>query len=116
MMPKGSQEPGNEMMAAVDALVLQLIARVPVYRDAAGAWLVPLHPLLDTVELVPRLETTALTLFHPQVYTLADGTTTLLVPLGEALAVLPFSRHFPEALAQVMRIEAVRTASSFRKI
>jgi hypothetical protein len=104
MMPEGSQEPRNEMTAAVDALVLQLIAHVPVYRDDAGAWLVPLHPLL---------ETTALTLFHPQASTLADGTTLLLVPLGEALAVLPFSRHFPEALAQVMRIEAVRTATHY---
>jgi hypothetical protein len=113
MMPEGSQEPGNEMTAAVDALVLQLIAHVPVYRDAAGAWLVPLHPLLDTVELAPLLETTALTLFHPQAYTWADGTTLLLVPLGEALAILPFRRHFPEALAQVMRIEAVRTATHY---
>ena len=112
MMPEWPQEPGNEMTAAVDALIMQLATRVPLYRDTAGTWLVPLHLLLDTVELAFLLEATALTLFHPQAHTLANGTTALLVPLGEALAVLPFSRHFPEALAQVRRIEAVGTVIS----
>ena len=103
-MPDVPQGSGNEMTAAVAALTMQLAARVPVYRDHAGALWVPLHPLLDTVELAPLFEAMALTIFRPQTHTLADGATALLVPLSEALAVLPFSRHFPEALAQVMRI------------
>ena len=64
-MPEWPQEPGNEMTAAVDALIMQLATRVPLYRDTAGTWLVPLHLLLDTVELAFLLEATALTLFHP---------------------------------------------------
>ena len=104
----------HEMTATVDTLTRQLAARVTLYRDQAGTVLVPLHPLLDTVELDPMLEGTALTLFHPQSYTLAQGATALMVPLGEALAVLPFSRHFPDALALVTRIEALRTAAATR--
>ena len=73
--------------------------------------LVPLHPLLDTVELTPLLEGTALTLLHPRTCTLATGATVLMVPLGEALAVLPFRRHFPEALTHVLQIVAVRTTA-----
>ncbi len=47
-MPKFSQEQCHEIMAAVDALTMQVIARVPLYQNAAGTVLVPLHPLLDT--------------------------------------------------------------------
>ena len=39
-----------------------------------------------------------------------------LVPLGEALALLPFSRHFPAALALVTPIEAVPTAAETRPV
>jgi hypothetical protein len=38
------------------------------------------------------------------------------VPLGEALALLPFSRHFPAALALVTPIEAVQTAAETRPV
>ena len=102
-----SPEESHEMTAALDALAMQLVARVSLYWDETGAVLVPLHPLLDTLELDLMLETTALTLLHPQSCTLAHGAMSLMVPLGEALALLPFSRHFPSALAQVMRIEAL---------
>jgi hypothetical protein len=100
-----SQEDRAAITAALDALALQLAARVPLYWDETGTVLVPLHPLLDTVELDPMLEITALTLLHPQSCTLAQAAPALMVPLGEALALLAFSRHFPGALAQVMRIE-----------
>jgi len=105
-MLKLSQEERAEITAAVDALALQLAAHVPLYWDEQGTGLVPLHPLLDTVELDAMFEATALTLLHPQSCTLAHGVSSLMVPLGEALALLAFSRHFPGALAQVMRIEA----------
>ena len=108
------QEPSHELTAAVDALTMQLIARVPLYRNAAGTMLVPLHPLLDTAELALLLEATALTLLHPQAYALAQGATVLMVPLGEACALLPFSRHFPEALAHVLQLVAMRTAVETR--
>ena len=108
------QEHHHALTAAVDALTMQLIARVPLYRDTTGTVLVPLHRLLDAAELDPLLEATALTLLHPQAYPLAHGATVLLVPLGEAFAILPFSRHFPEALAHVLQIVAMRTAAETR--
>jgi hypothetical protein len=108
------QEQSHELTAAVDALTMQLIARVPLYRNAAGTMLVPLHPLLDTAELDLLLEATALTLLRPQAYMLAQGAMALMVPLGEAFALLPFSRHFPEALAHVLQLVAVQTAAETR--
>ena len=105
-MQELSPEERYEMTAALDALAMQLAARVSLYWDEAGIVLVPLHPLLDTLELAPLLETTALPLLHPRSCTLAHGATVLMVPLGEALALLAFSGHFPDALTQVMRIEA----------
>jgi hypothetical protein len=113
-MPKFSPEQCHEIMAAADALTMQLIARVPLYQNAAGAVLVPLHPLLDTAELDLLLEATALTLLHVHACTLAQGGTALMVPLGEAFALLPFSWHFPEALAHVLQIVAVRTTAETR--
>jgi hypothetical protein len=107
-----SPQARRALTVAPDALTLQLAAHVPLYRDAAGTWRVLLHPLLDTLELDPLLESTVLLLLHPQAYTLASGTTTLAVPLGEALALLPFSRHFPDALVHVGRIEALRTGAA----
>ncbi len=101
-----SPEERHVMTAALDALAMQLAARVALYWDEAGTVLVPLHPLLNTLELAPLLEATALTLLHPRSPTLAHGATVLMVPLGEALALLAFSGHFPDALAQVTRIEA----------
>ena len=101
-----SPEACHELTAALDALAMQLAACVSLYWDEAGTVLVPLHPLFDTLELAPLLETTALTLLHPRSCTLAHGATVLMVPLGEALALLAFSWHFPDALAQVTRIEA----------
>jgi len=56
------QKPPHALPAAVDALTMQLLARVPLYQNAAGTVLVPLHPLLDTAELDLILEATALTL------------------------------------------------------
>jgi hypothetical protein len=66
-MPKFSPEQCHEIMAAVDVLTRQLIARVPLYQNAAGTVLVPLHPLPDTASLDLLLEATALTLLqgHP---------------------------------------------------
>jgi hypothetical protein len=113
-MPKFSQEQCHEIMAAVDALTMQLIARVPLYQNAAGTVLVPLHPLLDTAGLDLLLEAAALTLLQVHSCTLAQGGTALMVPLGEAFALLPFSRHFPEALAHVMQIVAARTTAETR--
>ena len=110
-MPKFSPEQCHAILAAVDALTLQVSARVPLYQTAAGTVLVPLHPLLDTLELDLLLEATALTLLRPQAYLLAQGATVLMVPLGEAFALLPLSRHFPEALAHVLQIVAIRTAA-----
>ena len=102
-----SPEESHEMTTAVDVLAMQLATRVPLYWDTAGTLLVPLHPLLDTLELTPLLEAMALTLLHPQSCTLAHKATSLMVPMGEALALLAFSRHFPSALALVTRIEAL---------
>jgi hypothetical protein len=34
-----------------------------------------------------------------------------MVPLGEAFALLAFSRHFPDALTHVLQIVAVRTTA-----
>ena len=113
-MPQFSPEQCHEIMAAVDALTMQVIARVPLYQNAAGTVLVPLHPLLDTAELDLLLETTALTLLQVRSCTLAQGGTALMVPLGEAFALLPWSRHFPEALAHVLQIVAIRTAAEMR--
>ena len=110
-MSKFSPEQRHEIMAAVDALLMQVSARVPLYQHAAGTVLVPLHPLLDTLGLDLLLEATALTLLHVHPYTLAPGGTALMVPLGEAFALLPLSRHFPEALVHVLQIIAVRTAA-----
>ena len=113
-MPKFSPEQCHEIMAAVDALTLQVSARVPLYQDAAGTVLVPLHPLLDTAELDLFLEATALTLLHVHACALAQGGTALMVPLGEAFALLPFSQHFPDALAYVLQIVAARTTAEAR--
>ena len=88
-MSKFSPEQRHEIMAAVDALLMQVSARVPLYQHAAGTVLVPLHPLLDTLGLDLLLEATALTLLHVHPYTLAPGGTALMVPLGEAFALLP---------------------------
>jgi len=113
-MPPFSPEERHAIMAAVDALLLQVGARVPLYQTAAGTMLVPLHPLLDLLGLDLLLEATALTLLRPQAYLVVEGATALMVPLGEAFALLPLSRHFPEALAPVLQIVAVRTAAETR--
>jgi len=113
-MSKFSPEQRHEIMAAVDALTMQVIARVPLYQNAAGTVLVPLHPLLDTAELDLLLETTALTLLQVRSCTLAQGGTALMVPLGEAFALLPFSRHFPDVLGHVLQIVAARTTAETR--
>jgi hypothetical protein len=113
-MLKFSPEQRREIMAAADVLTMQVIARVPLYQNAAGTVLVPLHPLLDTVELDLLLEATALTLLRPQTYRLAQGATGLMVPLGEAFALLPFSRHFPDALSHVVQLAAEAEASAAR--
>jgi hypothetical protein len=76
--------------------------------------LVPLHPLLDTAELDLFLEATALTVLQMHTCTRAQGGTALMAPLGEALALLPFSRHFPEALTHVLQIVAARTTAETR--
>jgi len=110
-MPKFSPEQCHAILAAVDALTLQVSARVPLYQTAAGTVLVPLHPLLDMAGLNLLLEATALTLLHVHTCTLGHGGTALMVPLGEAFALLPFSRHFPEALVHVLQIMAVRTTA-----
>jgi len=110
-MPQFSPEQRHEVMAAVDALLMQVITHVPLYQNAAGTVLVPLHPLLDTAELDLLLEARALTLLHVHACPLAQGGTALMVPLGEALALLPFSRHFPDALTHVLQIVAVRTTA-----
>jgi predicted branched-subunit amino acid permease len=101
-------------MAAVDALLLQVGAHVPLYQTAAGTVLVPLHPLLDLLGLDLLLEATALTLLRPQACMVAEGATALMVPLGAAFALLPFSQHFPEALIHVLQIMAVQTTAETR--
>jgi len=113
-MSKFSPEQRHEIMAAVDALLMQVSARVPLYQHAAGTVLVPLHPLLDTLGLDLLLEATALTLLHVHSCTLADGGTALMVPLREAFALLPFSRHFADALGHVLQIMAVRMTAETR--
>jgi hypothetical protein len=110
-MPKFSPEQCHAIMGAADALLMQLSARVPLYQTAAGTVLVPLHPLLDTLGLDLLLEATVLTLLQVHTYTLAQGGTALMVPLGEAFALLPLSRHFPETLAHVLQIVAARTTA-----
>ena len=114
IMPQFSPEQRHAIMAAVDALLLQISARVPLSQTAAGTVLVPLHPLLDLLGLDLLLEATALTLLRPQASLVAEGVTALMVPLGEAFALLPWSRQFPEALAPVLQIVAVRTAAETR--
>ena len=37
-----------------------------------------------------------------------------MIPLEEAFALLPLSRHFPEALVHVLQIIAVRTVAETR--
>jgi len=113
-MPPFSPEERHAILAAVDALLLQVGAHVPLYQTAAGTVLVPLHPLLDLLGLDLLLEATALTLLRPQACMVAEGATALMVPLGEAFALLPWSRHFPEALAPVLQIVAVRMAAETR--
>jgi len=113
-MPKFSPEQRHEIMAAVDALIMQVITRVPLYQNAAGTVLVPLHPLLDTTALDLLLEATALTLLHVHACTLPQGATALMVPLEEAFALLPFSQHFPDALTHVLQIVAMRPAAETR--
>ena len=110
-MSKFSPEQRHEIMAAVDALLMQVSARVPLYQHAAGTVLVPLHPLLDTLGLDLLLEATALTLLHVHSCTLTQGGTALMIPLEEAFALLPLSRHFPAALVHILQIIAVRTAA-----
>jgi hypothetical protein len=113
-MPQFSPEQHHEIIAAVDALLMQLSARVPFYQNAAGTVLVPLHPLLDTAELDLLLEATALTLLQVHSCTLPQGDTVLMVSLGDAFAVLPFSRHFPDALPHVLQIMTVGTTTETR--
>jgi hypothetical protein len=113
-MPQFSPEQHHALIAAVDALLMQLSACVPFYQHAAGTVLVPLHPLLDTAELDLLLEATALTLLQVHVCTLPQGDTALMVPLGDAFALLPFSRHFPDALTHVLQIMAVCTTAETR--
>ena len=113
-MPQFSPEERHAIMAAVDTLLLQVGAHVPLYQTAAGTVLVPLHPLLDLLGLDLLLEATALTLLRPQACMVAEGATTLMVSLGEAFALLPLSRHFPEALASVLQIVAARTTAETR--
>ena len=72
-MPQFSPEQRHEIMAAVDALLMQVSARVPRYQNAAGTVLVPLHPLLDTLGLDLLLEATALTILHVHACTLTQG-------------------------------------------
>ena len=85
---------------------------MPLYGEQAGTMLVPLPLLLDTVAHAPLLEGTALT----RLCTLATGATVLMVPLGEALALLPFSRPCPAALAFVTPSEVVPTAAATRPV
>ena len=113
-MPPFAPEERHAILAAVDALLLQVGTRVPLYQTAAGTVLMPLHPLLDLLGLDLLLEATALTLLRPQAYMVAEGATALMVSLGEAFALLPLSRHFPEALAHVLQIVAVRSAAETR--
>jgi hypothetical protein len=113
-MPQFSPEERHAIMAAVDALLLQVGAHVPLYQTAAGTVLVPLHPLLDLLGLDLLLEATALTLLRPQACMVAEGATALMVPLGAAFALLPFSQHFPEALIHVLQIMAVQTTAETR--
>jgi hypothetical protein len=113
-MPQFSPEQHQEIIAAVDALLMQLSARVPFYQHAAGTVLVPLHPLLDTAELDLLLEATALTLLQVHSCTLPQGDTVLVVPLGDAFALLPLSRHFPDALRHVLQIMTVCTTAETR--
>ena len=72
-MPQFSPEQRHETMAAADALLMQVSARVPLYQNAAGTVLVPLHPLLDTLGLDLLLEATALTILHVHACTLTQG-------------------------------------------
>jgi hypothetical protein len=109
-----SPEQRQALTAAINALTRQVSACVPLYQNEAGTVLVPLHPLLETAELDLLLEATALTLLQVHACTLAQGDTALMVPLGEALALLPLSRHFPEALTHVLQIVAVRTTAEPR--
>jgi hypothetical protein len=97
-MPQYSPEQHHAIMAAVDALLMQVIMRVPFYQHAAGTVLVPLHFLLETAELDVLLAARVLTLLHVHTGTLAQGGTVLLVPLGEALALLLLSQYFLDAL------------------
>jgi hypothetical protein len=113
-MPPFSPEERHAIMAAVDALLMQVGAHVPLYQTAAGTVLVPLHPLLDLLGLDLLLEATALTLLRPQACLVAEGATALMVPLGEAFALLPWSRQFPEALAHVLQIVAARMTAETR--
>jgi hypothetical protein len=113
-MPQFSPEQRHAIMTAVDALLMQVSARVPLYQTAAGTVLVPLHPLLDMAALDLLLEATALTHLHVHACTLTQGGTALMVPLGEAFALLPLSPHFPEALASILRIVAARTTAATR--
>jgi hypothetical protein len=113
-MPQFSPEQHQEIIAAVDALLMQLSARVPFYQNAAGTVLVPLHPLLDTAELDLLLEAMALTLLQVHACTLPQGDTVLMVPLGEAFALLPLSRHFPDALPHVLQIMTECTTAETR--
>jgi hypothetical protein len=113
-MPQFSPEQHQEIIAAVDALLMQLSARVPFYQNAAGTVLVPLHPLLDTAELDLLLEAMVLTLLQVHACTLPQGDTVLMVPLGEAFALLPLSRHFPDALPHVLQIMTECTTAETR--
>jgi hypothetical protein len=84
-----SQEAHDERRATLEALALQVAARVPLSWDVTGTVLMPLPPLLETVALAPLRETTALTLLHPRAWTRAHGAPSLMVPLGKRWACWP---------------------------
>jgi hypothetical protein len=64
---------------------------------------VPLTPLLAVLELDPEAETVAAPYLHPVARgPREDG---LLLPLGAALAPLPFRAHFPNAVASARQMD-----------
>jgi hypothetical protein len=86
----------HALLEAMQRLITQLAAKVEMVQDPEGTWLVPLAPLLAVLELDPAAEAVALPYLHPVVWGPREGAS-LMLPLGEALALLSFSAHFPEA-------------------